>query len=117
MTYETDLGPDDGFASVKIGGVSQTLDIYVVQNCLHEIALKFKDKPNNDYHAAVLEYMESLGYESGMSHRMAVKFITEMSAADAALEKKTDGGAESPDSTASTPENGTTENLRDLIPQ
>lgn len=91
---------DDGYVLIEIGDVEVRLDVFQVNNRLWEIGKKAQDKPLNDYHVAVVDFMVSLGLPS-CSHRLASKFIDTIADQVEALKKKASPSPELPGSTGS----------------
>jgi len=82
----------------------KTFDLWDVNNHIYDLQQKFKNRPAHEYHAAVVEYLKTLGFPP-VSHRFADALIGRITAR--VQELKNDPAGESlpnsPDSTESTP--------------
>lgn len=81
---------DDGYADLKLGDCTVTIDLYEVHNRLLELRREFDDKPAPDFHAAAAAYLQALGLPA-LSHRAACKVIDAVGDRVEALLKKGGG--------------------------
>lgn len=100
MSSRIDLGEDIGRAVVVIGGVEVSIDLYEANNRIYELATEFREKPTHEYHAALVNYIQSLGFPA-CSHYLADRFGASVVQAVEDLKKKA-GGEQTPGSPAST---------------
>lgn len=100
--------PDDGFLTVKIGAVTQTVDAYQSYNHVAGLRSKYPADISAeeviDYHTSVVEYLLSLGFER-VSHYASARFVDALFAAVDTLRGNAEAGPTpgSPASTEPTP--------------
>lgn len=104
-----DLGADEGRVSFKIGDVERTVDVYKTQNHFASIWTEVSGQPVNVLHDKVKEYMVTLGFPEPSNH-VADLFYSKIAQLASDLQKKTDAALGLPNTTASTPGTGQTEN-------
>lgn len=93
---------DLGFVTIAIGGVSQRLDLFAVNNKLWDLAKAHEGKSATDYHSAVVEFLKTLGFPE-CSHYLADKFIRAIWSAVDDIKKKEEVSHVSPASMELTP--------------
>lgn len=99
---DIDLGDDDGFVTITMGGDSVSLDLFLAQSRLMDHHARNEKKSNEEYITGLVQIVQDLGFPRP-SHRLAIRFMEAIYAACAEQKKSTGSPAESPDSTASTP--------------
>lgn len=107
--YAVDLGADNGFADITLAGVTNRVDVWELDSKRAALAEQFAGRPLHEFNAAAVEMIAGLGFPA-VSHRMASAFLEAVYGLAKSLEKKTESAPGSPDSTASTPSTGPTEN-------
>lgn len=98
-----DLGKDDGVVAVSIDGQEAAIDLWEVNSKLYDYFQAKKGRPDAEVNAGLVDLMAGLGLPR-VSQLMAVKFVKAVSRAVEDKKKALDAPAESPGSTASTPE-------------
>lgn len=102
--------PDDGFLTVRIGGVEQTVDAYESFNHVNAIRGKYGEvlepEQASEYNAGVVQHLISLGFPR-VSQAAAAKFVDALFGAVKAIRGKADAGPTpgSPGSTEPQPSN------------
>lgn len=72
--------------------VEQRLDLWKVNNRLFALQTEYEGKPLVDFHQAVVEYLQQLGFPE-CSHMLAASFIAAVRDAMEALQKKSANGS------------------------
>ena len=88
---------DDGFIPVRMNGITVEIDVYQTWNHLLEIGTQHEDKPVEEYHAAIVGHLDSLGFPGPISHRAACQFREKLWSHIESLQKK-DGAGPTPGS-------------------
>lgn len=102
MAQDIDLGDDDGFVTVRVGGDERRIDLFEASGKLASHYQRFKDSPDEEYGAGLLAVLAGLGLPP-CSQKMARRLADEVFRRVGELTKKNGGPAGSPGSTGSTP--------------
>ena len=91
---EINLGADDGFADVTIGGATQRIDVTKVHAQIYEAQRQSVGAGYAPFYDRVAEQLAKLGFGE-VSHKMAVAFVafinSRMAVADAQDEARDEG--------------------------